>query len=66
MPIALHTGRNWMSREVIMRAMNWFLGATTAALLSFSAQAQTLRAVMHADIKIMALLNFEWAMRPAG
>ncbi len=36
-----------------MRAMNWFLGATTAALLSFSAQAQTLRAVMHADIKII-------------
>ena len=36
-----------------MRAIKWALGATAAALLSFSAQAQTLRAVMHADIKII-------------
>ena len=36
-----------------MRAIKWALGTTAVALLSFSAQAQTLRAVMHADIKII-------------
>ena len=36
-----------------MRAMKWALGAAVAALLPFSAQSQTIRAVMHADIKII-------------
>ena len=40
-------------REATMRAIRWALGATSAALLSCSAQAQTVRAVMHADIKII-------------
>ena len=39
----------------IMRAKNWVIGAVATALLSFSGQgqAQTIRAVMHADIKII-------------
>ncbi len=36
-----------------MRAIKWALGAAAAALIPFSAQAQTIRAVMHADIKII-------------
>jgi peptide/nickel transport system substrate-binding protein len=40
-------------RGAIMRAMKWALGAAVAALLPFSAQSQTIRAVMHADIKII-------------
>ncbi len=36
-----------------MQNVKWALGATAAALISFSAEAQTLRAVMHADIKII-------------
>jgi len=38
-----------------MRAMKWAFGAAATALLALSAQgqAQTIRAVMHADIKII-------------
>jgi len=40
-----------------MRAMKWAIGAAATALMTFSvqapAQAQTIRAVMHADIKII-------------
>jgi peptide/nickel transport system substrate-binding protein len=36
-----------------MRSVNWALAAATAALFSISAEAQTLKVVMHSDVKIV-------------